>query len=91
MNEDLNYSVWSSPNGPDFGDDEVQDIAIKKTVERADKFYDAFVKKGYNNDTAADWTKELIPAIYAHACTSAYNTVCKKYNMGGYQNGTTAK
>ena len=44
--------------------DEIFEKAAKMTAERADKMYLAFKEKGYNNDTCAEFTKQLLLSIY---------------------------
>ena len=47
--------------------DEAFEKAAKMTAERADKMYLAFKEKGYNNDTCAEFTKQLLLSIYSDA------------------------
>lgn len=50
-----------------YVNNEVFEKAAKMTAERADKMYLAFKEKGYNNDTCAEFTKQLLLSIYSDA------------------------
>lgn len=62
------------------GSDEVVNKAIELTINRVDKVYEGFKNKGYNNDTAADFAKELIRSIYNETSDYVTNTFYNKYN-----------
>lgn len=55
-------------------DNDVFEKVAKITAERADKMYLAFKEKGYNNDTCAEFTKQLLVSI----CSDATSYVLAK-------------
>ena len=50
-------------------DNDAFEKIAKLTAERADKMYLAFKEKGYNNDTCAEFAKQLLLSIYSDAAS----------------------